>query len=89
MGRNVRIDTRWAAGDTDLRKYVWELIALGPDVVVAFTSTALPPFTRELVLEDWPAIEALAAALLKRNTLSYDEALAAICETEQTTEQTT
>jgi hypothetical protein len=38
----------------------------------------LPPFTRELVLADWPAIEALAAVLLKRNTLSYDEALAAI-----------
>jgi putative ABC transport system substrate-binding protein len=42
-GRNVRIDTRWAAGDADLRKYAEELIALGPDVVMAFSSTALPP----------------------------------------------
>ena len=38
-GRNVRIDTRWAAGDADLiRKYAGELIALGPDVVMAFVA---------------------------------------------------
>jgi putative tryptophan/tyrosine transport system substrate-binding protein len=43
-GRNVRIDTRWAAGDADLiRKYAGELVALGPDVVMAFTSAAVPP----------------------------------------------
>src|SRR6516225_5978225 len=43
-GRNVRIDTRWAAGDADLiRKYAGELVALGPDVVMAFTSGAVPP----------------------------------------------
>jgi putative tryptophan/tyrosine transport system substrate-binding protein len=35
-GRNVRIDTRWAAGDVDrYRTYAAELIALGPDVVLA------------------------------------------------------
>jgi putative ABC transport system substrate-binding protein len=43
-GRNVRIDTRWAAGDADLiRKYAGELVALGPDVVMAFTSGTVPP----------------------------------------------
>jgi putative tryptophan/tyrosine transport system substrate-binding protein len=43
-GRNVRIDTRWAAGDADLiRKYAGELVAPGPDVVMAFTSEAVPP----------------------------------------------
>jgi putative ABC transport system substrate-binding protein len=42
-GRNVRIDTRWAAGDADLRKYAGELIALGPDVVMVFSSNALSP----------------------------------------------
>jgi putative ABC transport system substrate-binding protein len=43
-GRNVRIDTRWAAGDADLiRKYAGELVALGPDVVMAFTTDAVPP----------------------------------------------
>jgi putative tryptophan/tyrosine transport system substrate-binding protein len=48
-GRNVRIDTRWAA--SDLSKYAGELIALGPDVIMAFTSAAVPPLqqlTREI-----------------------------------------
>jgi putative ABC transport system substrate-binding protein len=35
-GRNVRIDTRWAAGDADrVRQYAAELIALMPDVILA------------------------------------------------------
>jgi putative ABC transport system substrate-binding protein len=43
-GRNVRIDARWTAVDADLiRKYAGELVALGPDVVMAFTSAAVPP----------------------------------------------
>src|SRR5262245_31562986 len=36
IGRNVRIDYRWYAGDTDMaRKYAVELVALAPDVVLA------------------------------------------------------
>jgi ABC-type uncharacterized transport system substrate-binding protein len=35
-GRNVRIDTRWGAGDAErARKYAAELVALGPDVILA------------------------------------------------------
>jgi putative tryptophan/tyrosine transport system substrate-binding protein len=35
-GRNIRIDYRWSAGDADLiRKLAMEMIALGPDVVMA------------------------------------------------------
>ena len=35
-GRNVRIDTRWAAGDADrIRRYAAELVALAPDVILA------------------------------------------------------
>ena len=41
-GRNLRIDTRWAASDPDnFRKYAAELIALGPDVVLASTTPAV------------------------------------------------
>jgi putative ABC transport system substrate-binding protein len=41
-GRNVRIDYRWSAGDADrIRKLAVELIALGPDVVMASTSAAV------------------------------------------------
>jgi putative ABC transport system substrate-binding protein len=38
-GRNLRIDIRWASGDTDLyRKYAAELVALAPDVILATAS---------------------------------------------------
>jgi len=41
-GGNVRIDTRWAAGDPDrYRQYVAELLALAPDVILAISSAAL------------------------------------------------
>jgi putative ABC transport system substrate-binding protein len=43
-GGNVRIDYRWSAGDPDrIRKVATDLIALGPDVVMAFTSGAVAP----------------------------------------------
>ena len=35
VSRNVRIDYRWGAGDTDrFRRYAAELVALGPDVIL-------------------------------------------------------
>ena len=35
-GRNVRIDYRWAAGDAGrFHRYAEELLALGPDVILA------------------------------------------------------
>jgi len=38
-GRNVRIDTRWAASEADRRRYAGELVALAPDVMLASNST--------------------------------------------------
>jgi putative ABC transport system substrate-binding protein len=36
VGRNVRIDTRWAAGDPErLRRHAAELVTLAPDVILA------------------------------------------------------
>ena len=36
VGRNVRIEYRWAAGDAErIRKYATELVALAPDVILA------------------------------------------------------
>jgi ABC-type uncharacterized transport system substrate-binding protein len=41
-GRSIRIDIRWGAGDAELiRKHAVELVALAPDVVMAFTSIAV------------------------------------------------
>jgi ABC-type uncharacterized transport system substrate-binding protein len=44
IGRNVRIDTRWAGGKPDdVRRYAVELVALAPDVILAHgTSTVRP-----------------------------------------------
>ena len=43
-GRNVRIDTRWAAGNADdARKYAAELVALAPDVILAAGSSTVGP----------------------------------------------
>jgi putative ABC transport system substrate-binding protein len=43
-GRNVLIDTRWAAGDPNvIRKYVGELIALAPDVILTAGSATMGP----------------------------------------------
>jgi putative ABC transport system substrate-binding protein len=43
-GRNVRIDYRWVAGDTDrAQRYAAELVALAPDVILATSSPAVMP----------------------------------------------
>jgi putative ABC transport system substrate-binding protein len=57
-GRNVRIDTRWAAGNAaDMRKYAAELVALAPDVILAVgTIGPLLDATRTI-----PIVFALAA----------------------------
>src|SRR5262249_57583952 len=44
-GRNLRIEYRWGLGDPDrLRKYVAELVALPPDVILAPRPSAVPAF---------------------------------------------
>ena len=43
-GRNVRIDTRWAAADPDrFRRYAAELVALAPDVIFASGGSGVGP----------------------------------------------
>jgi putative ABC transport system substrate-binding protein len=43
-GRNARIDTRWAAGNSDYtRKYAAELPTLAPDVILAAGSQSVGP----------------------------------------------
>src|SRR5262245_34032401 len=44
IGRNVRIDTRWAATNTaDIRRQAAELAALAPDVILAHGSSTVGP----------------------------------------------
>src|SRR5262245_18278797 len=47
-GRNLRIDTRWAAGDTDrMRTYVTELVHANPDAILANGSAAVAALRQE------------------------------------------
>jgi putative tryptophan/tyrosine transport system substrate-binding protein len=41
--QNMRIEIRWGAGDVDLfRRYAGELVALGPDVILAASGATVP-----------------------------------------------
>jgi putative ABC transport system substrate-binding protein len=59
-GRNIRIDTRWAAGDTELmQRFAKELVALQPDLILSHltpTTIALLQQTRTI-----PIVFALVA----------------------------
>ena len=47
-GHNLRIDTRWAAGDTDrMRTYVTELVQANPDAILANGSPAVAALRQE------------------------------------------
>jgi putative ABC transport system substrate-binding protein len=44
VGRNVRVEIRWPAGDAErIRRDAVELVALAPDVIVATGSATVPP----------------------------------------------
>ena len=48
IGRNVRVDYRWGAGDADLRpKYAAELVALAPDVILATAGSIVGALQKE------------------------------------------
>ena len=44
IGRNVRVDTRWAtANAAEIRRHAAELVALAPDVILATGDSTVPP----------------------------------------------
>ena len=48
IGRDVRIDTRWAGGKADdIRRHAAELAALAPDVILAHGTSTLAPLLQE------------------------------------------
>jgi putative ABC transport system substrate-binding protein len=48
IGRNVRVDYRWGAGDADLfRQYAAELVALAPDVILATAGSIVGALQKE------------------------------------------
>ena len=68
VGRNVRIDYRWGAGDTDrLRRDATELVALAPDVILAsagLTVRALQQATRNVPIVFAQVIDAVGAGFV-------------------------
>jgi putative ABC transport system substrate-binding protein len=46
-GTNLHVDYRWSAGDPErIRKYAAELIALGPDVILAYGGSVVRPLLK-------------------------------------------
>ena len=44
IGRNMRIDVRWASADAgEIRRHAAELVALKPDVILATGDSTMPP----------------------------------------------
>jgi hypothetical protein len=62
-GRNVRVDTRWGGGDGErARKYIAELVALTPDVILASGGSLVAPLlqatrTVPIVFTQTPVVE--------------------------------
>ena len=67
-GRNIRIDTRWAAGDAKrFRNYASELVGLAPDVIVANTTpavTALQQATRTVPIVFANVVDPIGSGLV-------------------------
>jgi len=68
VGRNVQIETRWAAGDPErFRRYAAELLALSPDVIVATGTSAVAPLrqaTRDLPIVFVNIVDPVGAGLV-------------------------
>jgi putative ABC transport system substrate-binding protein len=65
-GDNIRVEFRWSSGDEELiRKYVEELVALRPDVILANSTPVIGEFKRinvtVPVVLHWPWIRSVLA----------------------------
>jgi putative ABC transport system substrate-binding protein len=69
VGRNLRIDVRWGSGDlARLRKDADDLVALGPDVIVAGvgpTTSALQQATRAVPIVMAQAVDPVGAGFVR------------------------
>jgi putative tryptophan/tyrosine transport system substrate-binding protein len=69
IGRNVRIDTRWATTDAaEIRRHAAELVALAPDVILASGTATVGPLlqaTRKVPIVFPTATDPVAAGLVE------------------------
>jgi putative ABC transport system substrate-binding protein len=74
-GRELQIEYRWFAGDSDrARAYAAELVKLKPDVIFAATSSSLAPLQRET--RSLPIVFAQVAEDPKRSSVSLSDCAA-------------
>ena len=70
MGRNLQIDARFAGGDPEkIRRYVAELVALGPDVILTAGGTILGPLiqaTRAVPIVFASSVDPVGAGFVER-----------------------
>ena len=53
VGRNLQIDYRWSGGDANrLQAHAAELIALGPEVVLASSGVTILPLQQAIIYSD-------------------------------------
>jgi ABC-type uncharacterized transport system substrate-binding protein len=67
IGRNVRIDTRWATDAADVRRHAAELAALAPDVILAHGAssvTSLLQVTRTVPIVFPTAVDPVGAGIV-------------------------
>src|SRR5262245_54192811 len=69
IGRNLRVDVRWSAGDSArLRELAAELVALGPDAIVAGIGPTVPALlqaTRTIPLVFLHVVDPVGAGFVK------------------------
>src|SRR3954451_6857963 len=69
IGRNLRVDVRWSGGDNArLRRDAVDLVALGPDVIVAGvgpTMLALPLATRTIPIVMAQSVDPVGGGFIK------------------------
>jgi putative tryptophan/tyrosine transport system substrate-binding protein len=67
-GANLHIDYRWSAGDIErIRKYAAELIALGPEVILAYGGSVVGPLlklSRSLPIVFTEVVDPIAAGFI-------------------------
>ena len=71
IGRNVRIDIRWAGDAAAIRKHAAELVALAPDVIMAHGATTVGP-----LLQAGRAVPVVFAAVIDPVGAGFADSLA-------------
>jgi hypothetical protein len=74
IGRNTRIDVRWASAHaSEIRRHAAELVALKPDVILATGESTMPPLLQatRIVLIVFPELRSGSKRLRQQPSSSW------------------